>query len=175
MRPLRTAGYTQKLFEFLVMYPGQVHQLFDAQGALRPGVVTHEGLVAFVHVLHREVSRTPTPDLDRLLTTLDAQGHPDVVAYLRDCQARRPDQTRDTIERAFSDAMRRCEHGHLLAERARAGRVHAFEADRPCSGGRLLRNEYSAAQEAAERSSTSLTPREHSRCPCPRSSDGCAS
>lgn len=120
VRPLRVAGYTQKLFEFLVQYPTLVTQLCDEAGALRPGFLAHEGLTAFVHTLYREVSRTTTPSFDRLLTALDEQGHPETVAFLRDCQARRPDQTRDTIERAFEDVLRRCKQGHLKAEQQRA-------------------------------------------------------
>lgn len=120
VRPLRVAGYTQKLFEFLVQYPTHVTQLCDEAGALRPGLLAHEGLTTFVHTLYREVSRTTTPSIDRLLTALDEQGHPETVAFLRDCQARRPDQTRDTIERAFEDVLRRCKQGHLKAEQQRA-------------------------------------------------------
>lgn len=110
---LRLPGYTRKLFEFLVQYPELVETLSTRMTALAQNghaLLTHDSLTAFVHNLHQEVSRTPTPNLDRLLSKLDQEGHRETVAFLRACQARRPDQTRETIAQAFAEALARCEY-----------------------------------------------------------------
>ncbi len=112
-RPLRVAGYVQKLFEFVVQYPEMIDRLSTRVTELAQNgytLLTHDGLTVFVHNLHREVTRTPTPNLDRLLSELDQLGHRETVAFLRACQASRPDQTRETVPQAFADALARCEY-----------------------------------------------------------------
>lgn len=111
-RPLRVPGYVGKLFEFVVQYPELIDRLSARVTELAQNgyaLLTHDGLTVFVHNLDREVSRTPTPNLDRLLSELDQLGHRETVAFLRACQARRPDQTRETIPKAFAEALARCE------------------------------------------------------------------
>lgn len=132
LRPLRVVGYVRDLYAYLVQYPAFVTELVDIDSAVRPGVDVHPGLTAFILHLHREVGRTATPNLDRLLAALDEQGHPDAVAFLRACQARRPDQTRETIDRAFRDALRRCERGALERRRrqAQAAFLELMRSDR---------------------------------------------
>lgn len=112
-RTLRVPGYVRKLFEFVVQYPELIDRLDSRVNELdQKGyrLLTHDGLTVFVHNLHREVSRTPTPNLDRLLSELDQLGHRETVAFLRACQACRPDQTRETIAKAFAEALARCEY-----------------------------------------------------------------
>lgn len=126
VRPLRVPRYARELFEFIVQYPHLAARL-DVEDAHI--CLTHEGLAGFVDGLCREVEAGRTPNVDRLLSNLrDA----DVVAFLRECQARRPSQDGSTIEQAFDDAHRRVRQGSLEAEdrRIRDAMRAAWREDR---------------------------------------------
>ncbi len=112
-QPPKPLGYVREVIEFIVQYPMLAVRLRDAEAH---NSLTHDGLAGFVDDLCREVEAGRTPNVDRLLSNLQ---HPGVVAFLRECQARRPSLNDDTVDQAFDDAVQRLRVGAQKEEKVR--------------------------------------------------------
>jgi hypothetical protein len=118
-----------------MQYPDLVRSL-HAGG--RQKLLTQPSLAGFVLNLYEEVCADKTPNMDRLLNEIE---HPDVVAFLRDCQTREPVLAPDAVQEAFGDAVARLERGAIEEQvrtlNAEIGRTYQNDPDR-CA---QLRNE----------------------------------
>ncbi len=98
-------GYISELFVFIVQYPSLVRALHAGGGHK---LLTQPSLAGFVLNLYEVVSGGKTPNMDLLLSKVE---HPEVVAFLRNCQSKEPVLGSDEVQVAFSDALTRLERG----------------------------------------------------------------
>ena len=104
-------SYERQAVEFIVQYPHLVERFYATQA---DNCLTHPGLAAFLGDLYREVCAGRTPNEDRILSQLDDS---QVVAFIRDLQAKRPSVVDENVDRAFESALLRLRRGHLERRR----------------------------------------------------------